>query len=60
MEPASQQRFQAVLPEAQKFAGQLRIEEILDLKPKVPVQGTNIIIRPVEYFADPRIGENGV
>jgi hypothetical protein len=37
LEPASQQRFQAGLPEAQKFTGQLRIEEVFDLEPEVPV-----------------------
>ena len=31
---ASQQRFQAGLLETQKFRGQLRIEEVLDLDPK--------------------------
>ncbi len=59
LEPDSQQRFQAGLLEAQKLTGHLCIEEVVYLDPKVPVQGTDIIIGSMEHLADPGIGENG-
>jgi len=57
----SQQCFQAALPEARNLEANCVIEEVLDLDAeKSRYRERILIIRPVEYFADAGIGENGV
>ena len=43
-------RFQTCFPDSQKSGCNLRVKKIADLYIEIPVQGTNIIICPMEDF----------